>query len=116
MGLRLFQALIKREIGPINTLFAFSNWDTLLEMVKVSDTYLNSIKGIKLNQSIINPYWIDLALTYVILPNISARQKVVEIIKGTYASQYSKLWEYCAKVRETNVGSIIMMKIEAPYF
>ncbi|BFG30061.1 hypothetical protein CerSpe_163350 [Prunus speciosa] len=69
MRLRLFQALIKREIG-----------------YEVSQTCGR------------------------------ARQKAIEIIEGTYASQYSKLWEYCAEVRETNVGSIMMMKIEAPYF
>lgn len=45
-----------------------------------------------------------------------ARQKAVEIIEGTYASQYSKLWEYCEKVKQTNVGSTIMMKLKPPIF
>ncbi|VVA34346.1 PREDICTED: transposon [Prunus dulcis] len=45
-----------------------------------------------------------------------ARQKAVEIIEGTYALQYSKLWEYCEEVKQTNVGSTMMMKHEAPLF
>lgn len=45
-----------------------------------------------------------------------ARHKAVEIIEGTYASQYSKLCEYCEEVKQANVGSTMMMKLEPPYF
>ncbi|KAI5322655.1 hypothetical protein L3X38_031727 [Prunus dulcis] len=49
-------------------------------------------------------------------------KKYIDVIRDRHSmlmlrgTQYSKLWEYCEEVKQTNVGSTMMMKHEAPLF
>jgi hypothetical protein len=43
-----------------------------------------------------------------------AKVKAKEQIEGKHMEQYKWLWDYCAKVRQINRGSTMLMKVERP--
>jgi len=43
-----------------------------------------------------------------------ARKKAQESIFGKLGEQYYRLWDYCATIRSTNVGSCVILMVERP--
>jgi len=43
-----------------------------------------------------------------------ARKKAQQTIYGKLGEQYYRLWDYCAAIRSTNVGSCVIMMVERP--
>jgi len=44
------------------------------------------------------------------------RRRAGKQIFGNLGQQYSRLWDYCETLRQTNKGSCVMMKVERPTF
>ncbi|KAK9945307.1 hypothetical protein M0R45_010828 [Rubus argutus] len=44
------------------------------------------------------------------------RQEAIKMIEGSYKEQYSRIWEYCAEVRQTNKYSSMFVRANPPYF
>ena len=38
-----------------------------------------------------------------------AREKAQEFVNGSYIEQYNQLWDYCAELRRSSPGSIVLM-------
>ncbi|KAM2845960.1 hypothetical protein COP1_028340 [Malus domestica] len=45
-----------------------------------------------------------------------ARHEALELIRGSIAEQYGKVWEYCEEVIQTNVGSTMKVHANPPFF
>jgi hypothetical protein len=43
-----------------------------------------------------------------------ARKKAQQTIYGKLGEQYYRLWDYCATIRSTNVGSYVILMVERP--
>jgi len=43
-----------------------------------------------------------------------ARKRAQEVIYGKLGEQYHRLWDYCATIRSTNVGSCVILMVERP--
>jgi len=43
-----------------------------------------------------------------------ARKRAQEVIYGKLGEQYHRLWDYCATIRSTNVGSCVLLMVERP--
>ena len=39
-----------------------------------------------------------------------AREKVQDYVDGSYREQYNQLWDYCAELRRSSLGSTVLMK------
>nr|XP_011462203.1 PREDICTED: uncharacterized protein LOC101310015 [Fragaria vesca subsp. vesca] len=44
------------------------------------------------------------------------RQEAIRMVEGSYKEQYSRIWEYCAEVRQTNINSSMIVRANPPYF
>ena len=38
-----------------------------------------------------------------------AREKAQDYVDGSYREQYNQLWDYCAELRRSSPGSIVLM-------